>query len=62
MIKSRYLVPSLCLATALSGLAAYAAYAASAENAAPPSDCGGAHQWHHRHGGGLGEMGWCCIN
>jgi Spy/CpxP family protein refolding chaperone len=57
MIKSRTVVPSLCLATALSGLAGYAAYAASAENTAAPSDCGGAHQWHHRHGGGLGEMG-----
>ena len=61
MIKSRYAVPSLCLASALAGLAASAAYAASAADAAsdadaaPPSDCG-AHQWHHHHGG-LGEMG-----
>jgi Spy/CpxP family protein refolding chaperone len=54
MIKLRSVVPSLCLATALSGLAAYAAYAASAEDTAAPSDCGGAHQWHHRHGGEMG--------
>ena len=57
MIKLRYAVPSLCLATAMSGLGVYAAYAASAESAAPPGDCAAAHQWHHRHGGGLGEMG-----
>jgi len=57
MIKLRTIVPILCLVTALSGLAAYAADAPSAEDTAPPSDCGGDHHWHHRHGGGLGEMG-----
>jgi Spy/CpxP family protein refolding chaperone len=57
MIKLRHLVPSLCLATALSGMAAYAAYAASAEEPTTASNCGGAHQWHHRHGAGLGEIG-----
>jgi Spy/CpxP family protein refolding chaperone len=54
MIKLRRLVPSLCLATALSGVAAYAA---TTEGPAPPSACGGAPHGHRGHGGGLGEMG-----
>jgi Spy/CpxP family protein refolding chaperone len=53
MIKLRRAVSSLCLATALAGLAAYAA---TAEEPAPASECGGAPHWHHGHGGGLGEM------
>jgi Spy/CpxP family protein refolding chaperone len=54
MIKLRRAVSSLCLAAALSGVAAYAA---TTEGPAPPSACGGAPQWHHGHGRGLGEMG-----
>ncbi len=54
MIKLRRVVPSLCLASALSGLAAYAA---TAQEPAPASHCGGASPWRHGHGGGPGEMG-----
>ncbi len=54
MINLRRVVPTLCLATVLSG---FAAYAAEAEEPAPATRCGGSPQWHHGHGGGLGEMG-----
>jgi Spy/CpxP family protein refolding chaperone len=55
MIKLRRIFPTLCLATALSSMAAYAA---TADEPAPPTESGGAPQWHHRHnGGGLGVMG-----
>jgi len=57
MINIRRIVPTFCLATALSGLALYTA---AAGESAPASDSGGAPQWHHGHcghGGGPGEMG-----
>ncbi|HLN49321.1 MAG TPA: Spy/CpxP family protein refolding chaperone [Steroidobacteraceae bacterium] len=57
MINLRRIVPSLCLATALSGLAVYTA---TADDTAPATGSGGAPQWHHGHcghGGGPGQMG-----
>jgi Spy/CpxP family protein refolding chaperone len=57
MINIRRIVPTLCLATALSGLALYTA---AAGESAPATDSGGAPAWHHGHcghGGGPGEMG-----
>ncbi len=53
MINIRRIVPTLCLATALSGLAVYAA---SAQETAAPAASGGAPAWHHGHGG-AGAMG-----
>jgi Spy/CpxP family protein refolding chaperone len=55
MVKLRRIIPSLCLASALTG---WAAYAAAAAEPAPAGDCGGAREWHHGHGGGPGELGW----
>ncbi len=57
MINIRRIVPTLCLAAALPGLAVYAA---SAEGTAAPAASGGAPAWHHGHcghGGGPGAMG-----
>ncbi|MGC1388410.1 MAG: hypothetical protein WA807_10415 [Steroidobacteraceae bacterium] len=53
MINIRRIVPTLCLAIALSGLAVYAA---SAQETAAPAASGGAPAWHHGHGG-AGAMG-----
>lgn len=57
MVKLPRLIPSLCVAAALSGWAVYAT-AAAAGDAAPAGDCAGAHQWGHGDGGGPGEMRW----
>ncbi|MGO9513987.1 MAG: Spy/CpxP family protein refolding chaperone [Steroidobacteraceae bacterium] len=53
MFTLRQVVPALCLATSLSGLAVYAA------TTTPTADSAGAPQWHHGHrGGGMGAMGY----
>ncbi len=51
MINIRRIVPTLCLATALSGLAVYGALA---QETAAPAAPGGAPAWHQ---GGAGAMG-----
>jgi Spy/CpxP family protein refolding chaperone len=56
MFTLRQVVPALCLATSLSGLAVYAA---TTTPTAPATDSAGAPQWHHGHrGGGMGAMGY----
>ncbi len=57
MINIRRIVPTLCLATALSG---FTVYTAVAGESAPATGSGGAPAWHHGHfghGGGPGAMG-----
>jgi Spy/CpxP family protein refolding chaperone len=51
MITVRKFIPALCLATSLTGLAVYAATTTPA-----PMSPGG--EWHHRHHGGFGPMGF----
>jgi Spy/CpxP family protein refolding chaperone len=51
MVTLRKVVPALCLATSLAGIAAYAQTAATT---APATTTPGAHEWHHgHHGGGM---------
>ena len=51
MVTLRKVIPALCLATSLAGIAAYAQTTATA----PATTTPGAHQWHRhgRHGGGM---------
>ncbi|MGD0492128.1 MAG: hypothetical protein ABSC32_11305 [Steroidobacteraceae bacterium] len=50
MVTIRKVIPALCLATSLAGIAAYAQTAATTTTTATP----GAHQWHHHgHRGGF---------
>ena len=54
----RHIVPALCLATSLSGLAVYAATTAPATDAAAGQPTQGQH-WHRgHHRGGMGGMGF----
>jgi Spy/CpxP family protein refolding chaperone len=56
MIEMRRIVPTLCLAAVLSGLAVHSA---TAQEPAPPAASGGAPNCHRGHGGGgVGEMGF----
>jgi|ERR1700691_3497125 Spy/CpxP family protein refolding chaperone len=53
----RHIVPALCLATSLSGLAVYAATTTPAADASAGQPTQGQH-WHHgHHGRGMGGMG-----
>jgi Spy/CpxP family protein refolding chaperone len=58
MSTLRHIVPALCLATSLSGLAVYAATTTPAADAAAGQPTQGQH-WHHgHHGRGMGGMGF----
>jgi Spy/CpxP family protein refolding chaperone len=51
MVTLRKVIPTLCLATSLAGIAAYAQTAATTT---PATTTPGAHQWHHHgHHGGM---------
>jgi len=54
MITVRKVIPALCLATSLAGLAVYAA----STTPAPADNTAGDHHWGHRHEGGFGPMGF----
>jgi periplasmic protein CpxP/Spy len=53
MFTARKLVPALCVAASLSGLAVYAATTAPATTTTAAAPAGG-HHWHHRHHGFMG--------